>query len=115
VISAQPCSVVYDISRHLRPAVVYIEASVINAGPSWIPRDDMWYVVCSLELLARLKLYFKRVLRRCVVVAFRVKASAGSSKGNGPSTTAVTVIVPRHRYVTVLFIDIVRAGVAQSV
>ncbi|XP_021938507.1 HEAT repeat-containing protein 5B isoform X3 [Zootermopsis nevadensis] len=57
----------------------------------------MWYVVCSQELLARLKRYFKRVLRRCVVVAFKVKASARSPKGNGVYVTAVTMNLPRRR------------------
>jgi hypothetical protein len=61
----------------------------------------MWHVVCDHELLARLKRYFRRVLRR-VVVAFKVKASARGRKGIGNSTTEVTAIPPHRRYVFVV-------------
>jgi hypothetical protein len=64
----------------------------------------MWYVVCSQELLARLKRYLKRVLRRCVVVAFKVKANGRNRKCSGGSNTTVALFVPHRRYVIILLI-----------
>ncbi|XP_033609460.1 uncharacterized protein LOC117282738 [Cryptotermes secundus] len=57
----------------------------------------MWYIACNLEFLPRLKRYLKRVLRRCILVVFKVKANARSRKNNGSPTTAIAVILPHLR------------------
>lgn len=95
--SAEACCHVSDISQ---PTVPYIEASVITAGKWRTLRDDMWYIACNQEFLPRLKRYFKRVLRRCILVVLKVKASAGRRKNNGSPTTAIAVILPHFRYVS---------------
>lgn len=95
--SAEACYHVIDISR---PTVPYIEAFVITVGKWRALRDDMWYIACNQEFVARLKRYFKRVLRRCILVVFKVKASARRRKNNGSPTTTIAVILPHPRYVS---------------
>ncbi|XP_069685594.1 HEAT repeat-containing protein 5B isoform X2 [Periplaneta americana] len=62
----------------------------------------MWHVVCQKELLAGLKRYFKQVLRRCIVVVFKVRASARGCRNGGSPPTAVTLILAHPRAVDMM-------------
>jgi hypothetical protein len=82
--------------------VPYIEVYIIIPGTLRIPTDDMWYVACNQEFLVRLKRYLKRVFRRCIVVAFKVRNSATSRRSNGRYSKAVAVVLPHSRCVIIV-------------
>ena len=77
----------------------FIEVSVIKQEASRILTDDMWYVTCNQEFLVRFKRYLKRIFRRCIVVAFKVGASARSGRRNDSCIKAVAVVLPHLRCV----------------
>ncbi|KAJ9574543.1 hypothetical protein L9F63_008282, partial [Diploptera punctata] len=56
----------------------------------------MWYVVYNQEVLQRLRRYLKRVLRQCLIVVYKVRASASARRNNNNGTSAAVAFIMSH-------------------